>query len=52
MRTFRAMNTDVTVAAPRLDDAAEQQLAEKVAALFAETERRSAAEGRPGKRRG
>jgi thiamine biosynthesis lipoprotein len=40
MRTFRAMNTDISVAAPTLDDAAEQQLAEQVASLFAETERR------------
>ena len=40
MRTFRAMNTDVAVAAPTLDDATEQQLAEQVASLFAETERR------------
>lgn len=40
MRTFRAMNTDVAVVAPTLDDAAEQQLADQVASVFAETERR------------
>jgi len=40
MRTFRAMTTDVSVVAPTLDDAAEHQLAEQVACLFAETERR------------
>jgi thiamine biosynthesis lipoprotein len=40
MRTFHAMSTEVAVAAPALDDAAEQHLAEQVAARFAETERR------------
>jgi len=40
MQTFRAMNTDVAVAAPTLDDAKEHQLAERIASLFAETERR------------
>jgi thiamine biosynthesis lipoprotein len=40
MWTFRAMNTDVTVAAPALDDQAEHDLASAVAELFAETERR------------
>jgi thiamine biosynthesis lipoprotein len=40
MRTFRAMSTEVAVAAPTLDDAAEQQLAQQVASLFAEAERR------------
>ncbi len=38
--TFRAMNTDVAVAAPSLDEAGEMRLAERVAALFAERERR------------
>ena len=40
MWTFRAMNTDVAVAAPTLDDRAEQELALRIAAMFAETERR------------
>jgi len=40
MRTFHAMTTEVAVAAPTLDDAGEQQLAEQVAALFEDTERR------------
>lgn len=40
MRTFRAMTTDVVVAAPALDDAAEHALAERIAAVFADTERR------------
>jgi len=40
MRQFRAMNTEVAVAAPTLDDAAEHELALQIASLFAETERR------------
>jgi len=40
MWTFRAMNTDVCVAAPHLDEAAQQALAAKIAALFADTEER------------
>ena len=40
MRQFRAMNTEVAVAAPTLDDAAEHQLALQIASLFADTERR------------
>lgn len=40
MWTFRAMNTDVTISAPALGDADEQRLAQDVARLFAETERR------------
>ncbi len=40
MWTFRAMNTDVTVFAPALDDAAEHALATATAALFEATERR------------
>jgi len=40
MWTFRAMNTDVTIAAPTLDDAAEFALARAIAEVFADTERR------------
>ena len=40
MRTFRAMNTEIAVAAPTLDDDAEHVLAERIAAVFADTERR------------
>lgn len=40
MWTFRAMNTDVTVCAPALDQAAEHALAVSIAALFDTTERR------------
>lgn len=40
MWTFEAMNTTVTVAAPTLADHAEQQLANEIEALFAETEQR------------
>jgi len=40
MWTFRAMNTDVAVAAPELGDAAERGLALSVEQLFRETERR------------
>lgn len=40
MWTFRAMNTDVTVMAPDRSEAAERDLAESVAHLFRETERR------------
>jgi thiamine biosynthesis lipoprotein len=40
MLTFRAMNTDVTVAAPRLSPADEQAVARRVAAVFTASERR------------
>lgn len=40
MWTFRAMGTEVTVAAPELAAADEQHLATRVAELFADTERR------------
>lgn len=40
MWTFHAMGTEVTVAAPLLPQAQEQQLAGRVAALFAATEQR------------
>ncbi|MBS1122589.1 MAG: ApbE family lipoprotein [Deltaproteobacteria bacterium] len=40
MFAFRAMNTDVAIAAPTLDPAAEQRLAQQAARLFADTERR------------
>lgn len=40
MWTFRAMNTDVTVAAPQLSPGAERALAGQVASLFETTERR------------
>lgn len=40
MWTFEAMNTAVTVAAPTLDDHAGLRLANEIAAMFAETERR------------
>jgi thiamine biosynthesis lipoprotein len=40
MWTFRAMNTDVTVAAPELNDGAERRLALSVEQLFRQTERR------------
>ncbi|MBL9014729.1 MAG: FAD:protein FMN transferase [Myxococcales bacterium] len=40
MWTFRAMNTDVAVAAPDLGDDAERELATAVGDLFARTERR------------
>jgi FAD:protein FMN transferase len=40
MWTFRAMNTDVAVAAPELDDGAERELAVEVERLFRQTERR------------
>lgn len=38
--TFRAMNTDVTVLAPRLGADQERRLAQEVAEIFAESERR------------
>lgn len=38
--TFRAMNTDVTVSWPALEEADEQRLTARVASLFAEKERR------------
>lgn len=40
MWTFPAMGTEVSVAAPALPDAEERRIAARVAALFAETERR------------
>lgn len=40
MWTFRAMNTDVTIAAPDLSEAAERDLALAVEQLFRETEQR------------
>lgn len=40
MWTFRAMNTDVTVAAPELSDDAERDLGHAAERLFRETERR------------
>lgn len=40
MWTFRAMNTEVAVAAPGLDDAAERALARQIAAVFADAEQR------------
>lgn len=40
MWTFRAMNTEVTVAAPELTDDAERRLARSVEQLFRDTERR------------
>jgi len=40
MWTFRAMNTDVSVAAPHLDEVAQRALATSIAALFADTEER------------
>jgi thiamine biosynthesis lipoprotein len=40
MLTFRAMNTDVAVAAPRLSPADEQAVARRVAAVFTASERR------------
>ncbi len=40
MQTFRAMSTDVTVAAPELAAADERTLADAIEALFADTERR------------
>lgn len=40
MWTFRAMNTDVAVAAPELTDGAERELALAVEQLFRQTERR------------
>ena len=40
MWTFRAMNTDVAVAAPQLDEDAERALALRVERLFARTEER------------
>lgn len=40
MWTFRAMSTDVLVAAPSLDDRAERELALAIEAMFRDTERR------------
>jgi len=40
MWTFRAMGTEITVAAPALAGSAEEHLATRVAELFADTERR------------
>jgi thiamine biosynthesis lipoprotein len=40
MWTFRAMNTEIAVAAPELSDRAERELAREVEDLFRETERR------------
>lgn len=40
MWTFHAMNTDVTIAAPTLDEPAERELAQEIATMFADTERR------------
>lgn len=40
MITFRAMGTDVSLVAPSLDDPAEAELGERIARLFADTERR------------